>query len=482
MSQVKNLGNAVRDSEFHRASLQFAISSLQSKISKELHLPSVFYSSITRDTILNMVEAFVSEEDLGLSTDEKKLVVNSLIATLPLKGVEAFLLYKIVTELHPTLESDSPAMRDAIVDIIETSLIQEGILLSAEDRKRVINGIMAELFGLGLLDQLLSDESISTIMINGPYSIYVERNGYVSRANAQFNDAKHVMRIIERILSPFNLTIDAEHPYRQARLRDGSMVTIMIPPLVLNGPSLAIHKFPHWSIQMEDLIRFGNLSPEVAEFLAVCVIAKLNILICGDTGVDKSILVNVLSNFIHDRRTISLERVAELQLQGENVITLEEISPIFAPGEAVEFLFKSLPDRLIFGSLTEATIYPYLLCSLKIGTLATLVAPNTKRALRQLELGLASAVPSLSAEMIRDSITEAIDLVVVLSRVRDGSSKVTEIVEVTSQENGAYRLQKLFEFEETDIESGKVVGRFRATGVKPTFMRRIQQAGFEGHL
>ena len=264
---------------------------------------------------------------------------------------------KLIAELDPAMDvSRTDEVRQTIQDLFDQVLTQENIILSRPERERLFEGIVAEILGFGPLEPLLADENVSEIMVNGPEKVFVERKGKLSKTNILFENNEHVMKVIDRIVSPLGRRVDESSPYVDARLPDGSRVNAIIPPLALNGPTLTIRKFEKDPLTIDDLVRFGSLSPEVAEFLRACVMARLNMVVSGGTGSGKTTLLNVLSSFIpNDERIITVENAAELQLRQEHVVTLESRPPnIEGKGEVTirDLVINTLrmrPDRIVVG-------------------------------------------------------------------------------------------------------------------------------------
>jgi pilus assembly protein CpaF len=323
-------------------------------------------------------------------------------------------------------------------------------------------------------------------MVNGPKDVFIERRGNLTRANVVFDDDDHVMRIIDRIVAPLGRRVDESQPLCDARLPDGSRVNVVIPPIALNGPTITIRKFEEKPLTVEDLIRFGSLTPEIAEFLRGCVIARLNIVVSGGTGSGKTTLLNVLSNFIpDDERIITVENAAELQLQQEHVVTLESRPPnIEGKGEIkirdlVINCLRMRPERIVVGECRggEALDMLQAMNTGHDGSLTTLHANGPRDALSRLEVMCLMAGMELPVRAIREQVASAVDAICQQSRLRDGSRKITNLTEVQGMEGEMITMSDIFEFEQTGLEGGKIIGRIRPTGIRPKFNSRIEDAG-----
>ncbi len=394
---------------------------------------------------------------------------------------------RLVAELDPSMDvSQTAEVRQTIREMYDAILEEERIVLSRVERERLFEQIVAEILGLGPLEPLLADESITEIMVNGPKMVFVERKGKLERVNVTFESDEHVMRIIERIVAPLGRRIDESSPMVDARLKDGSRVNAVIPPISLVGPVLTIRKFFKHPLTVEDLIRYGSVTPEAMEFLKACVVAALNIVVSGGTGTGKTTFLNILSGFIpHDERIITIENAAELQLRQEHVVTLESRPPnIEGKGEISirDLVINSLrmrPDRIVVGECRggEALDMLQAMNTGHDGSMTTLHANNTREALSRLETMVLMAGMELPHRAIREQIASAIDLIVQLERMRDGSRRVVAITEVQGMEGDVVVTSDIFKFEQVGFENGKVIGRLRPTGIRPKFMERIEHVG-----
>ena len=394
---------------------------------------------------------------------------------------------KLLAELDPSMDvTKTDEVRTSIEDLFDAVLSEENIILSRVERTRLFEAIVAEILGFGPIEPFIADESVTEIMVNGPRNIYIERKGKIERTNASFENADHVLRIIDRIVAPLGRRIDESSPYVDARLPDGSRVNAIIPPLSLIGPVITIRKFFKIPLTIEKLIELGTITPEGVEFLKACVQARCNILVSGGTGSGKTTLLNILSSFIpDDERIVTLENAAELQLRQEHVVTLEsKPANIEGRGEVTirDLVINSLrmrPDRIIVGEVRGAEALDMLqaMNTGHEGSMTTLHANSPRDAMARMETMVLMAGMELPHRAIREQISAAIDLIVQEERMRDGSRKIVSISEVQGMEGDVITMSTLFEFEKTGIENGKVVGRFMPTGLRPKFMEKIEAAG-----
>ncbi len=393
---------------------------------------------------------------------------------------------KLIAELDPQMDvTHTDEVRQTIEGMYDQILAQEGHILSRQERQRLFEQIVAEILGYGPLEPLLRDDEITEIMVNGPNMIFIEREGKLERVNVSFESDEHLTRIIDRIVSPLGRRIDESSPMVDARLPDGSRVNAIIPPLALNGPTLTIRKFSKVPLTVEDLIRFGTITPEATEFLKACVIARLNAVVSGGTGSGKTTFLNVLSGFIpNDERIVTVENAAELQLRQEHVVTLESRPPNIEGKGAVsirELVINCLrmrPDRIVVGECRggEALDMLQAMNTGHDGSLTTTHANSPRDTLSRLETMCLMAGMDLPVRAIRDQIASAIDLIIQQARMRDGTRKIVAITEVQGMEGDVIVMSDLFTFEQQGIEDGRVVGRLKPTGIRPKFMERIEAA------
>jgi pilus assembly protein CpaF len=357
------------------------------------------------------------------------------------------------------------------------------------EKNRIIGEIRDEMLGLGPIEPLLKDDSITEVMINGPKKIFVERLGKLTLTDVQFHDDNHLMNIIERILTPIGRRVDEASPLVDARLADGSRVNAIIPPLALLGPCVTIRKFSKNPYSVENLIAFNTMDKRMAIFLRACVKARMNILVSGGTGSGKTTTLNVLSSFIpNDERIVTIEDAAELRLQQDHVVTLEsrpanlEGKGAIAIRDLVRNALRMRPDRIIVGEVRSGEALDMLqaMNTGHDGSLTTAHANTPRDALTRLETMVLMSGLDLPVRAIREQIASAIDLVLQQSRIRDGSRKVTYITEVQHMEGNTITTQDIFRFVQTGIdEDGKSVGHFEPTGLQPNFLDKFKMNGIE---
>ncbi len=393
---------------------------------------------------------------------------------------------KIVAELDPKIDlSKQEQVRKTIEELFNTALTQEEVVLARAERVRLFEDIFSEILGLGPLEKLLQDPTIDEIMVNGPRNLYVERRGKIEKVPLSFDTDAHVMRIIDRIVSPLGRRVDESSPYVDARLPDGSRVNIIIPPIALVGPTITIRKFARVPFTIEDLTKRGTWTPEFVTFAKACVEAKLNVSISGGTGSGKTTTLNIFSGFIpSDERIITIENAAELQLRQEHVISLESRPPnIEGRGEVTmrDLVINALrmrPDRIIIGECRggEALDMLQAMNTGHEGSMTTVHANSPRDSLHRLETMVLMAGVELPLKAIRQQIAGALDLIVQIERMRDGTRKVTSVVEVQGMEGDVIVTQDVFKFEHAGVQDGKILGRLKATGVRPKFMEKIEAA------
>lgn len=373
--------------------------------------------------------------------------------------------------------------------LAENVLNEETMPLSAIDRERLVNEVQHELFGLGPLEPLLSDSTISDILVNSHKTIYIERRGKLEQTNVAFKDDEHLMRVIERIVSSVGRRIDESSPMVDARLKDGSRVNAIIPPLSIDGPVLSIRRFGAEPLRMNTLIEKRALTKDIADMLEMCVKARLNCLISGGTGAGKTTLLNALSAFIPvDERIVTIEDSAELQLQQPHVVRLETRPPnIEGRGEVtqrdlVRNALRMRPDRIVIGEVRggEAIDMLQAMNTGHDGSLTTIHANTPRDALARIETMIQMTGMRLSDRAMRQQIASALDLVVQAARHPDGSRRVTSISEITGMEGETITMQEIFLYERTGMDSqGQVLGRFRSTGIRPRFAEKLKACGMQ---
>jgi pilus assembly protein CpaF len=382
-------------------------------------------------------------------------------------------------------EDAEPEIRGLIVGMLDTEA--QTTPLSLYEREALISDVLNELFGLGPLEQLLHDPAISDILVNRHNQVYIERNGKIEEASVVFRDDKHLLQIIERIVSSVGRRIDESSPMVDARLQDGSRVNAIIPPLSLDGPALSIRRFRTDRLGAQDLVERESLTQPMLDFLKAGVGARLNVLISGGTGAGKTTLLNVLSGFISDReRIITIEDAAELMMRQRHVVRLETRPPNIEGKGAVrqrELVINALrmrPDRIVVGEVRgeEALDMLQAMNTGHDGSLTTVHANSARDALYRLDTMVAMANLNLPDRAVRQQVASAINIVVQVTRMSDGTRKVTGISEITGMEGEVISMQEIFVFERAGITpEGKVAGRFRATGIRPKCSEKLAAGG-----
>ena len=396
---------------------------------------------------------------------------------------------KLLQQLDPSMDVTRTAeVRKNIEDLYESILNEENIVLARTERKRLFEHIVAEILGFGPLETLLTEESITEIMVNGGKNIYVEQKGKLHRVPVTFESDEHLMRIIDRIVAPLGRRIDESSPYVDARLPDGSRVNAVIPPISLVGPVLTIRKFSKKPITVDQYIGFGAVTQEAMEFMRACVISRINIVVSGGTGSGKTTFLNILSGFIPpDERILTIENAAELQLRQEHVVTLESRpSNIEGKGEVtiqhlVVNALRMRPDRIVVGEIRDEAALDMLqaMNTGHDGSMTTAHSNGPRDSLSRLETMTLMAGMDLPIRAIREQVSSAVHMICHLERMRDGTRKVVSITEVQGMEGDVITMTDLFIFEQTGMESGRVIGRMRPTGLRPKFMDRIEAAGLQ---
>src|SRR5437868_11578237 len=374
-------------------------------------------------------------------------------------------------------------VRTAVANLVE----EHKTPLSRVEKDRVIEEILDEVFGLGPLEPLLQDPTISDILVSTPRLVYIERDGKLLRTRVEFKDNAHLLRIIEKIVSNVGRRVDESSPMVDARLPDGSRVNAVIPPIAVDGPLLSIRRFGRYAMKGEDLVSKLAMTEGMLELLKGCVKARLNILICGGTGSGKTTLLNAVSSYIpEDERIVTIEDAAELRLQQTHVARMETRPPNVEGTGAIHIrqlvinALRMRPDRIIVGEVRaeEALDMLQAMNTGHDGSLTTIHANNPRDGLGRLEVMVGMANANMGVRSIRQQVASALDLFVQVSRFSDGTRRITHITEVVGMEQDIITLQDIFLFEKTGIqESGKVLGRFRATGIRPKFYDRLKACG-----
>ena len=407
------------------------------------------------------------------------------------------LLRDIRVRLQEALGGSSASLFDAaaaadiqsrVATLVDQVIRANGFAVTGEERRRLIEELVGDIAGLGPLEPLLRDETITEVMVNGPHNIYIERAGKIERVDRPFLNDEHVLRIIDRIVTPLGRRIDQSSPRVDARLPDGSRVNAIIPPLSLIGPVITIRKFATRPYTVDDLVRFGTATAEMFNFLKACIEARLNVFVSGGTGSGKTTTLNVLSSFIpEDERIITIEDAAELQLRQEHLITLESRPPnLEGTGEiTIRALLRNAlhmrPDRIIVGECRsgEALDMIQAMTVGQDGSLSTGHANSPRDMLSRLETMVLMSGYDLPLRSIREQMASAVDLIVHTARLKDGSRKIVNITEVYGIEDDEILTQDVFAFEQTGFVDGKIEGQLKPTGIRPTFMDRFKVRGIK---
>jgi pilus assembly protein CpaF len=395
---------------------------------------------------------------------------------------------KLVEQMDVTrLGGEEAQLREQVRELVVLLVDQENTLLNFNEKQKLISEVLDETFGLGPLEALLADPTISDIMINGPRTTYVERKGRIELANIQFRDNQHLMHIIDKIVSAVGRRCDETCPLVDARLADGSRFNAVIPPLAIDGPSVSIRRFGADPITWDDYLRFGSVVQQMVDFLEWCVKAHLNVLIVGGTGSGKTTLLNNLSTFIPESdRIVTIEDAAELQLRQPHVVRLES-RPANIEGKGRisirELLINSLrmrPDRIVVGECRGPETLDMLqaMNTGHDGSLTTIHANSTRDAVQRVETMVMMAGFDLPVKAIRQQFASAVHLIVQAQRLSGGPRKVTTITEVQGMEGDIITMQDIFKFEQLGIDdAGKAYGQFVATGIRPGFLERLKTSG-----
>jgi pilus assembly protein CpaF len=398
---------------------------------------------------------------------------------------------KLVDKLDLSRVSDleGDTLRREIRLVVERLCDTENPLLNRMERERLIDEVLDETFGFGPLEVLLKDPTISDILVNGPHKIYVERRGKLEKTEVKFRDNDHLLQIIDRIVSKVGRRVDETSPMVDARLPDGSRVNAIIPPLALDGPSMSVRRFGVNPLKLEDLLNYKAFTPEMAMLMEAAIKARLNILISGGTGCGKTTLLNTLSSFIpQEERIVTIEDAAELQLQQEHIVRLEtrpaniEGKGAVTTRDLVRNALRMRPERIIIGECRGAESLDMLqaMNTGHAGSMTTLHANTPRDAQARLETMIMMAGMELPIKAMRQQISSAVDLIIQANRLQGGPRKVTSIVEVMNMEQDMIIMQDVFRYKQLGIDqNGRAFGQFEATGVRPSFVSRLEAAGIK---
>src|SRR5690349_4589757 len=403
-----------------------------------------------------------------------------------IRDVRIRLQGEVVNAFKTLLDAKDTEVHERMEGLVDRVIAQGGFAVTRDERERLVEEMVHDVTGFGPLEPLLADPTITEVMVNGPDHIYIERKGKIQRIDSVFLNDQHVLRVIERIITPLGRRIDEMSPRVDARLPDGSRVNAVIEPLSLVGPVITVRKFSKTPYTVADLIKFGTATPEMFDFLQACIEARLNVFVSGGTGSGKTTTLNVLSTFIpNDERIVTIEDAAELQLQQDHVITLEARPPnLEGEGEiTIRNLLRNAmhmrPDRIIVGECRagEALDMLQAMTTGHDGSLSTGHANSPKDMLRRLETMVLMTGYQLPLRAIREQMSSAVDIIVHTARLKDGTRKIVNITEVYGVEDDEILTHDIFKFVQTGYHQGKIEGSLKPTGVRPTFMAQFEKNG-----
>lgn len=445
--------------------------------------------NITKDNVLAAKTQVEKQTATGFNTNADSA------REMAYQAIKEKIHSRIVDEMPEDLQrilaqpqgSGENEVRRIVEDLCAQAVQDDPFAIPLGDRERLLDELISEILGLGPIEPLLKDPSVTEVMINGPYSIYIERAGKLQKSNVKFKNDEHLMHIIDRIVTAVGRRVDESSPLCDARLLDGSRVNIVIPPLALTGATVTIRKFSKDKLTVEKLIEFGSMSENMAKFIEGCVKGRMNIVVSGGTGSGKTTLLNALSSFIPaNERIVTIEDSAELQLRQDHVVTLETRPPnIEGEGQVsmrdlVKNALRMRPDRIVVGEVRggEALDMLQAMNTGHDGSMTTGHANTARDMLSRLETMVLMSGMDLPLRAIRSQIASAVDIIVQTTRLRDGSRKVINIAEVTGMEGDIITLQDLFTYEQAGVnEDGKLVGSFVGSGLRPMCMEKLQMNG-----
>jgi pilus assembly protein CpaF len=415
------------------------------------------------------------------------LFENQRLLNADIEKLKTYLTDNLLQEMEASPPAEAQLPQIASQRLLEIYL-RTKLRLEENSRDQIFREVLDLVLGFGPIQPFLDDPGVDEVMVNGCNQVYIERNGKLSKTNVTFDNDEHVRRLIDRILLPLGRRIDKKSPTVDARLPDGSRVNAVIPPVAIDGPSITIRKFAKERLTFQDLIKLGSISEGMIEFLRACVASRLNLIISGGTGSGKTTLLNVLTSLIPTgERIVTIEDAAELQLRQEHIVRLETKPPdqdglgIVTTRDLVRNSLRMRPDRIIVGEVRggEALDMLQAMNTGHDGSLTTLHANSPRDALSRLETMTLMSEVDLPVRVIREQISSAIDLIVHVSRMRDGSRKVTAITEVAGMEGDTIVMTDIFRFEQKGItKDGKVLGEIIPTGIRPLFTPRLEASGF----
>ncbi|CUH75699.1 CpaF family protein [Tropicibacter naphthalenivorans] len=408
-------------------------------------------------------------------------------------------LGEVKLELHRALldnlnlaaldQASEAELREEISEIASEVLQEKGMVLNRDERRAMIADLYDEVKGLGPLETLLKDETVSDILVNGPHQIFVEQNGKLSLSDITFKDEKHLMRIIDKIVSAVGRRVDESNPYVDARLQDGSRFNAMVPPIAIDGSLVSIRKFKKDKLGIDDLVKFGAFTEEMAVYLQAAVATRLNIIVSGGTGSGKTTTLNALSSFIDDsERILTIEDTAELQLQQTHVGRMESRPPnvegkgAVTPRDCLKNALRMRPDRIIVGETRGEEVIDMLqaMNTGHDGSMTTIHANSARDGVARLENMIAMAGIEMPLKAMRSQISSAVNLIVQASRLQDGSRRMTSITEITGMEGDVISMQELFRFQRVGLTpDNKIIGHFTATGVRSAYSERFRMWGYD---
>ena len=417
----------------------------------------------------------------------------------PDKGRKRDRIEELKTEMHHRLldnlnlgaleKADPKALRAEIISITTEQLSEMGVILGREDRDVLTAELFDEVMGLGPLEPLLKDETVNDILVNGPHNIFIERSGKLEKSEIRFKDERHLLRIIDKIVSAVGRRVDESNPYVDARLKDGSRFNAMVPPVAVDGSLVSIRKFKKEKLGVDELVSFGAFTEAMAAYLQAAVSCRLNIIVSGGTGSGKTTTLNALSSFIGRReRVLTIEDTAELQLQQDHVGRMESRPPnvegkgAVTQRDCLRNALRMRPDRIIVGETRGEEVIDMLqaMNTGHDGSMTTIHANNARDAVSRLENMISMAGIDMPLKAMRAQIGSAVNLIVQASRLSDGSRRMTSITEVTGMEGEVLTLQEIFRFERTGMEDdGTIQGHFTATGIRSHYAERFRVSGFD---